>query len=613
MKKVQKRRCNFTTTKPIRGKLSLMVILFLSTFISPQLMGQDYTISTAGGNLVITDIAGNGETLEVTQTVAGSNLNFNAAGRTYSLNGGGNTAFPVAVSLAGITSVEINAGNGNDIIYFGNVVSGNAITNMPNLTINGDDGNDLVHAEGGKITFLADASLNIDMTDDASVGDNDILFMSPVGNNYAEWLLSGTGTATVKVSGYVYIGIRSRLSTINGDMLIEGNWNGNTTGTFSGVHVDNISMLGVNPLGTGQVTVRGKGGDTGNDNYGVRITGGDLIGGSSGTTLIEGQGGPSTGQNNHGVYVGNLSGALVTWGSNLTVNGTGGGIGAAQRAAGVFMGSSGALVAGGTGTTTVTGIGSPATGWFNYGIQMVNTGTIGSTGNGGDLILTGTVGANTTQPEAEDIVGVNMHGRQSITMNGTTGGVSGNFGVPNTSPRNASATQTSTFGPNTKFRYYIGGSTQGGASAGRYYPWHIQGLIDLNGAELITAGTNFVPTATQDYAIMFNDGADPVQGTFTYMGNTLNEGDQVLNFRGSSDIFYITYRGGDGNDIILTPTSPAPDYIITTTGGNMVVTDISGNSDSLSVTQTVAGPPCPSMRVVPVVPPYKSPPEMMTP
>jgi len=117
-------------------------------------MGQDYTISTAGGNLVITDIAGNGETLEVTQTVAGSNLNFNAAGRTYSLNGGGNTAFPVAVSLAGITSVEINAGNGNDIIYFGNVVSGNAITNMPNLTINGDDGNDLVHAEGGKITFL---------------------------------------------------------------------------------------------------------------------------------------------------------------------------------------------------------------------------------------------------------------------------------------------------------------------------------------------------------------------------------------------------------------------------------------------------------------------------
>lgn len=125
--------------------------------------------------------------------------------------------------------------------------------------------------------------------------------------------LSGTGSAVVKVSKNVSLGVRSSITTQQGDLTVEANWNSMTSGNFSGVSLPNLSLLGI--TGTGQLTVRGKGGDAGASNNGIVVSGGTLRGGTTGTTLVEGLGGLSSGNTNQGVYSGNGGGGVTTLGS----------------------------------------------------------------------------------------------------------------------------------------------------------------------------------------------------------------------------------------------------------------------------------------------------------
>ena len=191
----------------------------------------DYAVTTAGGSLVITDLAGNGETLEVTQN--GTNIRFNASGRTYAVNGGTKKTMPVDIPKAGLTSIVINTEGGNDTIKFSNYM-----TSMPSLTVNGGAGDDQVYSIGGGITFLPNANLDLDLTDDASTGDKDEVVMEPLSNNILSYYsLSGTGTAKVKVSKSVSLGTRCYITTQQGDVTVEGNWAGTTSGNFTGVTV----------------------------------------------------------------------------------------------------------------------------------------------------------------------------------------------------------------------------------------------------------------------------------------------------------------------------------------------------------------------------------------
>ncbi|MDW8206171.1 MAG: hypothetical protein RMJ87_14175, partial [Cytophagales bacterium] len=362
------------------------LFLFSSFFLATSLLcyGQNYTITTTGGDVVITDNSGGNETLTMSQS--GANLQINVSGgATYSLNGGSPTAFPFTIALTGINSITINTGGGNDVINI------NAFTSpLPALTINGGTGNDVVNFNGD-VTFQTDANLDVDLqNDDPSPGTDRVVFATN-----ADVLLQGSGYVVIKVSQNVQFNNSSTLRTQNGNITIEANQQATpTTGvSFSGVNIGPNCV--VESTGTGLVIIKGRGGDAaGGSQYGVNLEGPTTVirgGAALGGAIVQGQGGNSGGGSNHGVRV-NGNGSLITsYGGDVTVEGTGGGTGGSNNNRGVLVDNSGQITAGGSGTVTVTGQGGTnAGGQSNHGVGLFSSGII--TSSGGNVTVQGTGG-----------------------------------------------------------------------------------------------------------------------------------------------------------------------------------------------------------------------------
>jgi mucin-19 len=380
----------------------------------------DYTITTTGNAIVITDISGNGDVLDVSES--GSNINFNVAGRTYSLNGGATTAFPVNVPLAGATSIEINAEAGNDVINIGAFTAA-----LPSLTINGGTGNDAVNFNGD-ITFAANAHLDVDMqNDDATPGEDQVTVAAN-----ANLILSGTGVATVKVSRNVVVNSGGSIETGNGDLWVEANQQATaTSGNFRGVSLSG-GALQVN--GSGALTVKGRGGNSGSLKIGIEVLNAGKIQGGTGTVTVEGIGGSANGQANLGVRVEGANSRITSSGGAVQVKGTGGG-GSFSFNDGVDVRTGGEITAGGSGTVTVEGFGGASGGDFNLGVWVEGANSR-ITSSGGAVQVKGTGGGSgssrgnygvTVEFSGEITAG----GSGTVTVEGLGGTSSGsaNFGV----------------------------------------------------------------------------------------------------------------------------------------------------------------------------------------
>ena len=388
----------------------------------------DYTISTTGNAIFITDLSGNGETLDVTES--GSNIRFvvTPTTRTYSINGGAITAFTTTadVLLAGANSITINTAAGNDIINIGAFTA-----NLPSLTVNGGMGNDAVNFNGD-LTFATDASLDVDLqNDDATPGDDAVNIAAD-----ANLVLSGTGTATVKVSQNVTVNAGGSIETANGDLLVEANQQATpTAGDFSGVTITGASSR-LACTGSGTLTVKGKGGTYVNGfQFGIYVFFGGKINGGSGQVTVYGTGGAASGDHNYGVYVVGDNTLITSSGGDVSVTGLGGGTGASIFNTGVKVYAIGQITAGGSGKVTVLGQGGTAsTGRGNIGVEVfVNNALI--TSSGGDVSVTG-LGGGTGASRINHGVSVTYSqitagGSGKVTVQGTGGAASGNnnFGV----------------------------------------------------------------------------------------------------------------------------------------------------------------------------------------
>jgi hypothetical protein len=98
------------------------------------------------------------------------------------------------------------------------------------------------------------------------------------------------------------------------------------------------------------------------------------------------------------------------------------------------------------------------------------------------------------------------------------------------------------------------------------------GSVDLGGAALHVQ-LQFPSAVSNEFLIIKNDGNDPVNGTF----NGLPDGGT---FYANGAQFRITYKGGDGNDVVLTQIAlPGPSQIggITALGNGQIKISGSGN------------------------------------
>lgn len=548
----------------------------------------DYTLSTTGNVIVLTDASGNGETLTVSES--GANINFNVTGRTYSLNGGSATAFPVNVPLAGVTSITLNTAAGNDIINIGTF-----ITTLPSLAVNGGTGDDAVNLNGD-LPFAANANLDLDLQNDDAAPGTDAVTVASI----ADIALSGTGTATVKVSKSFTLN-GGTFSTTNGNLIVEANQQATPTGgTFNGVDI-NAGQLQC--FGTGNVTVKGKGGDSGINQRGVYVRGtAGILSSHSGILTVIGTGGASSGNTNSGVEVSGSTAQITSFGGgNVSVTGQGGGSGASSLNVGVYVQSTGNISAGGSGALTIQGTGGAGSGGGNYGVYISN-GSI-STSNG-NVSVTGT-GAGTGASFsdygifAQSSSSISAGGSGSLTVQGTGGASSGggSYGL-----YLANSTTFSSAGGNVQVTGQGGGTGSGGSNGG----------ITLNSSCVITAGglgtvtvqgtggntsgsVNGGVSIANTSSITSSGGSVSVTGTGGGTGTSgFNFGVELNNMclikAGGSGTVTVVGNGanssGNQNGGVVVSNGGSQ---ITSTGGNVQVTGTAGGTGGTQVGVWVTG------------------------
>ena len=194
---------------------------------------------------MVTDATGGSDTMAITQPGGGQIL-FSVTGRTFSVDGGAlMTGSSGNLALAGINSITVNQGNGNDTANVG------SFTALPSLTINGGTGNDTVNMNGN-ITFAADSSLDLNLQNDASpplIGRDNIEFLGTM-------TLSGSGQALAFASQSIRFD-GGGITTQDGNITVLANTQAAVTNAdFIGVYVAGT----IQSTGAGIVTVKGHGG-----------------------------------------------------------------------------------------------------------------------------------------------------------------------------------------------------------------------------------------------------------------------------------------------------------------------------------------------------------------
>ena len=190
--------------------------------------------------------------------------------------------------------------------------------------------------------------------------------------------ISVTGAGSLSIIAPRNISVTASLSSVNGDLVLKANRQVTpASGNYFGV---SITSVNVSVTGTGNLTIEGRGGDTGDGVLGVYLNGASVSGGLSGSNLsILGIGGPSAGSVAEGVLL--ISATVNSLGGNVSVVGQGGGNSSSDEPGVDLLGT---ITAGGTGSVSVSGTGGPGSGG-GYGVRV--NGVL--TSNGGNVKVTG--------------------------------------------------------------------------------------------------------------------------------------------------------------------------------------------------------------------------------
>jgi fibronectin-binding autotransporter adhesin len=214
-------------------------------------------------------------------------------------------------------------------------------------------------------------------------------------------------------------------------------------------------------------------------------------------------------------------------------------------------GSGGGLVVGANNTsTTFTGLLTDIQSRPG-GLTKVGTGTLTLTGSNsysgpttvqaGVLVVNGSSGSSPVTVAGGTLAGTGRMRR----LTATSGAVS-----PGASPGVLRVDSSLALQAGASFVVQLNGTTPG-SSHDQLNVIDITGgpgPVSLGGATL-NATLGFTPAVGDRFVIIANDGTDPVQGTFAGLpeGSALAIGGQG---------FQITYKGGDGNDVVLTRVAP---------------------------------------------------------
>jgi CHAT domain-containing protein len=275
-----------------------------------------------------------------------------------------------AVSLQG-TGGQTATGFGNNgvVLNSANVSSTGTGDNAATITIEGTGGAGTdanlgvlvglggdISSEDGEILIRGNASQNTTGFGNYGVGSFSTISSRGTGTNAATITISGVGGTGTNMNDGVFLNVNGALNSHNGDILVQGTANQNTTGsdnrgirsdtvitsTGTGTEAAEITIIGSGGGGTfgnagffmhstgrinsidGAIKIQGTASETTStvNNYGIRSNGvisSTGIGPNAATVEIEGTGGAGT-SNNDGVFL--VASSIDTVDGNILIEGT---------------------------------------------------------------------------------------------------------------------------------------------------------------------------------------------------------------------------------------------------------------------------------------------------
>ncbi len=333
-----------------------------------------------------------GSTLALNLTAVNESVSITSAGSTYAfvLSGGtwsgtnsadatGNGTATLTATAASFTGVTVDDGSTGNRVNF-NSSGSNAYSSSFSIVL--DD------ATAGAITFNGNTAFTGSAALSASTSRN-ITF-----NNLAT-LITVSGDLTLLANQQavptdfadngISVGPDVRLATTSGNITLKGR--GGVVNGYSGVSMASYSGTTVVGGGTftGNITIVGQGGgQSSNGLYMLRT----FIATSGGNIDITGTGGTSTGVSD-GIYMDVHSFIKTDGAGNLSVTGVGG---TGSSANGIVIRGRTDAISAGTGTITLFGNASNATGTASTGISFQNTPPFqlpGGVISSGNIFITG--------------------------------------------------------------------------------------------------------------------------------------------------------------------------------------------------------------------------------
>ncbi|VVN83865.1 DUF4214 domain-containing protein [Pseudomonas fluorescens] len=301
----------------------------------------------------------------------------------------------------------------------------------------------------------------------------------------------------------------------------------NSSTTFSGV----ISGIGngLTKTGSGTLTLTGHNTYTGSttvSNGTLALTDLTSISNSSAVTVST-NGTLMLGSDSS---IGSLAGAgSVTLGANTLNVGNSN----ATDFSGVISGT-GHLLKQGSGTLTLS-----ATDTYT-GATFVNVGT---------LLVNGALANSSSVTVAS---GATLGGSGSIGTGSTSGAVTVQSGGT-LAAGNGVGTLTLHNGLTVAAGGTIAAQINGNTAGTGYDQIKVYGAVNLTGANLSINLSNFTPAVNDSFVLISNDGTDAITGTVTIGNTMLIEGGT---FSQGGKIYQVSYKGGDGNDLVLMATIP---------------------------------------------------------
>ncbi len=305
-----------------------------------------------------------------------------------SLNSSNDTLFILSDIGAGTLSLSgspsgVSVDNSSKIT----IIDLSTFNTFAGIELLSSSGNSTVTIGSAGIDFRSvNASANQGLAIDLGSGTGVINIDNPI-------FSKGAGEISINVSKSIIVTAPIRTET--GGIFLSANLQPTaTSGNFTGIDI--AGNITTNSTDGGEIYIEARGGNSGNNNYGVHLHGGKIIkAGGMGFTTVIGTGGASTGSDNYGVLVSQSNSIISASGGTVSVNGLGGGTGtlSANNSGVVIDGSGGIITNSGTdpgATVSVIGAGGDGINENQIGVDIQNE----VSSSGGNIYVEGSGGAD---------------------------------------------------------------------------------------------------------------------------------------------------------------------------------------------------------------------------